>query len=123
MLINISVGEALDRFTILKIKVKRIKDPIKLKTIKEEYRELKLKIPKSLLKNKEMNKLLEINKKIWDIENKIRAKENKKVFDKEFIELARSVYINNDKRSNIKRLINTIYLTDLSEEKEYTKYE
>ena len=66
--------------------------------------------------------LKEINQSLWDIENRIRAKEAAKTFDDEFIELARSVYFNNDKRALSKRQINELMSSELIEEKQYTRY-
>ena len=69
-----------------------------------------------------MNSLSQINKKLWDIEDKIRYKEKIKKFDKEFIELARNVYFTNDKRSRIKREINEAFGSTIIKEKSYSKY-
>ena len=69
-----------------------------------------------------MNDLKRINQKLWKIEDNIRDKERKKTFDEEFIELARSVYLTNDKRSKIKRKINETFGSELIEEKSYSQY-
>ena len=69
-----------------------------------------------------MQELLEVNKKLWDIEDAIREKERKQEFDKEFMEIARSVYFTNDRRCEIKRAINTLLGSRLVEEKSYTDY-
>ena len=66
--------------------------------------------------------LRSVNEALWDIEDKIRAKEEAKSFDQEFIALARSVYMDNDKRGNLKRQINALLNSDLVEEKQYTPY-
>ena len=71
---------------------------------------------------KEKQKLLTVNKKLWDIENRIRTKEAKQNFDKGFIELARLVYITNDKRSEVKNKINILFGSAIKEVKQYTKY-
>ncbi len=124
---EIAVGELIDKITILQIKLERIKDPVKLKNITLEYsllsQTLSLNIPLSEELSDLIAQLLTVNKKLWDIENAIRQKEADKEFDQIFIQLARSVYINNRERARIKQLINTLVGSHLTEEKEYTRYE
>lgn len=124
MKIEISIGELVDKVTILSIKLKMIDDPEKLKNISKEYHLLKNKMESVGItsESEEFNQLLVVNQKLWDIENRIRLKEAKKEFDDEFIELARSIYRENDARTSIKRNINLKWNSELTEEKEYTKY-
>ena len=123
ILAPISIGELIDKITILEIK-QIYMTGIKLKNINKEMKLLKnilqdknLEINIDLIKN-----LKNINKKLWEIEDKIRIKESKQEFDEEFIKLARSVYIENDKRAFIKKEINQKYNSDLVEEKSYKNY-
>lgn len=124
MQIEISNGELVDKITILSIKLKKIKSKENLFNVKKEFdllynKMLLLGISKSSLLYKT---LLQINKTLWVIEDKIRLKELHKEFDDEFIQLARSVYIENDRRSEIKKQINLSTQSGLIEEKEYTRY-
>jgi len=118
ILVPISLGELYDKISILEIKLENINDPIKRENVWKEFKELdnieKIKIDGSLF-----NSLKNINKILWDIENKIREKEKLQEFDNEFIELARNVYITNDQRSYIKKKINLQYNSNLIEEKSY----
>ena len=123
ILAPISIGELIDKITILEIK-QIYMTGIKLKNINKEMKLLKnilqdknLEINIDLIKN-----LKKINKKLWEIEDNIRIKERKQEFDGEFIKLARSVYIENDKRASIKKEINQKYNSDLVEEKSYKNY-
>jgi predicted nucleic acid-binding Zn-ribbon protein len=121
--INISIGELFDKVSILEIKLTRIKDNLKQREIKNELNHL-LPIFNDL-ENKAtelFKNLKEINEKLWDIEDKIRIKEKEKVFDDEFISLARSVYITNDKRFELKNEVNQLFGSDLKEVKSYEKY-
>ena len=131
MKIDISIGEAIDRLTILKIKLLRIDNYEKLtnvrkehllleKTINNEYPDIDifhLRVDHPLF-----GKLYEVNLQLWDVEDKLRDKEREKNFDTDFIELARSVYYLNDKRAEIKKEINIEYKSELIEEKSYQKY-
>jgi hypothetical protein len=123
ILAPISIGELIDKITILEIK-QIYMTGIKLKNINKEMKLLKnilqdknLEINIDLIKN-----LKKINKKLWEIEDNIRIKESNQEFDEEFIKLARSVYIENDKRASIKKEINQKYNSDLVEEKSYKNY-
>ena len=125
-LIPISWGELFDKITILQIKIENLQENNALKNVKTEYDQL-YKIYNSNFLEDEKAKLLmvsltQINKKLWDIEDKIRDKERIKKFDEEFIELARNVYFTNDKRSKIKRDINKTFGSTIIEEKSYSKY-
>ena len=104
------MGELVDKITILQIKSENIKDPEKLKNIRTELetllKTLEENVPASEKLEALKEKLLEINKQLWDIEDAIRDKERDKCFDKEFIEIARSVYYTNDERCRVKRKIN-----------------
>tara|TARA_B100000242_G_scaffold285985_1_gene251074 strand:- start:355 stop:744 length:390 start_codon:yes stop_codon:yes gene_type:complete len=125
-LIPISWGELFDKITILQIKIENLQEKNALKNVKTEYDQL-YKIYNSNFLEDEKAKLLmvsltQINKKLWDIEDKIRDKERIKKFDEEFIELARNVYFTNDKRSKIKRDINETFGSTIIEEKSYSKY-
>lgn len=120
----VSVGELVDKITILRIKSRRIKDESKLENINKELQQLtavfsSLTIPDILM---EFIALEDINRELWDIEDDIREKERSKQFDDEFIELARSVYITNDRRSEVKKQINLKVGSDLVEEKSYEQY-
>ena len=124
--IEVSIGELLDKISILQIKAERIDDPSKVKNINKE-----LDVLMSLWNDSpysdtnlssEINELKNINEALWDIEDKIRDKERNQLFDKDFIELARSVYFTNDKRAEIKRVINSKTGSELIEEKSYSDY-
>ena len=124
--IELSVGELLDKISILQIKVERINDSSKLENIKKELSVLLSLWEGSVYVNhdleSEKNKLKLVNEELWDIEDKIRDKERNQVFDQDFIELARAVYITNDKRADIKRIINSKTGSELIEEKSYSDY-
>ena len=125
-LIPISWGELFDKITILQIKSEKILSADSLKNIERELKQLKLTFDTTFAENSEALELAEelrrINSKLWDVEDRIREKEKKKVFDNEFIQLARSVYMKNDQRSVIKRKINKAFGSELIEEKSYSKY-
>ena len=122
--IKISLGELVDKVTILSIKSLNIKDPDKLKNITKEYELLRQSmISAGILPDSDVfRRLAAVNTRLWDIEDRIRRKEANKEFDDEFVELARSVYFTNDERAAIKREINVASGSDLIEEKEYTPY-
>lgn len=123
---EISVGELLDKISILKIKSSKIKNEEKLKNVNKELAALNLIVDESLNSYKALgkrsNELMEVNLKLWLIEDEIREKERNKSFDKSFIELARSVYVTNDKRFKIKNKINKESGSSFSEEKSYESY-
>ena len=124
--IPISWGELFDKKTILQIKLKNLKTKSALKNVKIEYAYLSKIFDENFSKNKNAQKLMsdlkKVNQKLWDIEDLIRDKERNKIFDKDFVELARSVYFTNDDRSYIKRKINDTFGSELIEEKSYTHY-
>ena len=126
ILTEISAGELLDKISILEIKLDKIKDKDSLVQINKEYESLNKTKNSNLnltedLKNL-INKLKEINMKLWIIEDEKRMCEKNKDFGKKFIELARSVYLNNDKRAKIKSEINKILGSNIKEVKKYTNY-
>jgi len=126
LLVPVSPGELLDKITILRIKVARIQDAAKLANVKRELTLLEqtwkdsgaaahdVAIDERALEN--------INERLWDIEDRIRDKEARQTFDREFIELARAVYICNDERAAIKKRINLQLGSPLVEEKSYKQY-
>ena len=124
--IPISWGELFDKKTILQIKLKNLKTKSALKNVKIEYAYLSKIFEENFSKNKNAQKLMsdlkKVNQKLWDIEDLIRDKERNKTFDKDFVELARSVYFTNDDRSYIKRKINDTFGSELIEEKSYAHY-
>jgi len=124
MQIEVSNGEIIDKITILEIKLKMIKTPAKLLNIKREYDQL-VTLMNDIginLSHKLYKELYEINKELWDIEDRLRIKELSQEFDEDFIKLARLVYYTNDKRFIIKKKINEITRSLLVEEKEYVEY-
>ena len=127
MIINtpISLGELVDKISILLIKEKNIKDQKKLIIIREELSLLKGTLKKNTKNNNfdsYINQLLEVNSKLWKIEDDIRVCERSKKFDQNFIDLARSVYLVNDRRSQIKLEINSKFGSTIVEVKSYEKY-
>ena len=122
----ISVGEFFDKITILEIKKKKIHDKEKLSNVNNELTELRNIEQTYNLKSFQLNKLIKklynVNLELWNIEDKIRVLEKSKSFDSEFIQLARSVYITNDLRANLKKEINIKSKYNLIEEKSYEKY-
>lgn len=127
MKIEVSNGEIIDKLTILAIKLIYIEDEKKIENIQKEYDILLSNVTHlwDYYPNVQILhvKLQKINFTLWNIEDKLREKEKDKSFDEEFIELARSVYKTNDERSNIKKEINIITLSDLQEEKSYKEYD
>ena len=127
MKVEISNGELLDKASILGLKLFKIEDKNKLVNIRKEYETLKPLVEKLLLiygsRLQELNdELAKINGQLWDIEDWIRDCEKRKDFGSEFIQLARSVYVTNDRRSEVKKSINTITDSELVEEKSYDEY-
>ena len=126
ILSEISAGELLDKVSILEIKLEKIKDKNGQIEIKKEYKILK-EIQNSSIKYEDriknlINSIKEVNIKLWDAEDKLRICEKNKDFGKSFIELAREIYFNNDKRSRIKSEINKILGSNIKEVKQYVKY-
>jgi hypothetical protein len=123
--IPVSNGELLDKISILSIKLEKINDEAKRANVETEYRMLIDLVPEGLNApriNDLFEELAQVNRKLWIIEDSIRACEREARYDQEFIDLARSVYINNDRRSEIKREINKLTLSTIIEEKSYTAY-
>jgi len=124
MKIEVSNGEIVDKITILQIKLEKIQDSVKRENIEKELSVLSPELEKGSISidQRLIDELHGVNLQLWDIEDKIREKEHQKVFDDEFIELARSVYRTNDERSRIKKDINVLTRSNLVEEKSYKKY-
>ena len=123
---EISAGELLDKISILEIKLEKIKDKVNQEAINKEYKILK-EVQNSSLEVTEKLKTLfkeikEVNLNLWNIEDKLRICEKNKDFGQTFIELARGVYLNNDKRSKIKLEINNILNSNIREIKQYANY-
>ena len=126
ILVEVSVGELLDKISILEIKQEKIKNAESLKFIKDEYNVLKAELDKNIkidgnLKNL-FNSLKEINSKLWVIENDKRTCEKNKDFGEKFIKLSRDVHFLNDKRAKIKLEINNYTGSKIKEIKEYKNY-
>lgn len=132
MKIEVSNGEILDKYSILEIKLEEIKDESKRQNVMEEYAHL---TPCVVQIHEEANAagnleqleqlytdLLNVNKTLWNIEDLIRDCEREKRFDQDFIELARSVYYTNDDRAAVKKKINNLTGSTLTEEKSYQEY-
>ena len=119
----ISTGELIDKITILEIKKNKLQDS-KLKNVLKELSLLRELIEKNKLDITEdlFSQLKEINLSLWEIEDQIRIKEKNKEFDSTFIELARSVYFKNDRRAEIKKTINQLSNSEITEEKFYSEY-
>jgi hypothetical protein len=123
--IQVSVGELIDKLSILHIKLDKIKDESKLKLVTHEF---------SLLYNASIpyfeqtdvydlyKQLIEVNSKLWDVEDRLRVIETEKRFEGEFIDLARKVYYLNDERFDLKNKINSLTNSEIKEIKEYVSY-
>ena len=126
ILSEISAGELLDKISILEIKLEKIKDKNSLDEIDKEYKILKNAQNSNIEITDKIEKLFkeikEVNTNLWDIEDKLRICEKNKDFRKNFTELARKVYLNNDKRSKIKSQINKILGSNIREIKQYVNY-
>ena len=126
ILIEVSVGELLDKLTILEIKQEKIKDPEKLKYINDEYSILKDELNKSVRTNPKLdelfNSLKKINAKLWVIEDDKRLCEKSSDFGAKFVKLSRDVHFLNDERAKIKLEINNHTGSKIKEIKEYTNY-
>ncbi len=126
ILSEISAGELFDKISILEIKLEKIKDKNNLVEINKEYKILKnaqnsnVEITDKI--EKLFNEIKEVNTNLWNIEDKLRICEKNKDYGKNFIELARNVYLNNDKRSIIKLKINKILGSNIKEIKQYVSY-
>lgn len=127
ILVPISPGELLDKITILQIKAERIDDTTKVANVKTELAIL-TEVWSHSVKNDDIinslsNDLKTINEALWEIEDDIREEERNKRFDDRFIELARAVYVTNDKRANIKKEVNLHLGSKIVEEKSYQDYQ
>ena len=128
--VPISLGELMDKISILLIKKDKIADQKKLNLINDELELLNLSLSEIIDANNDRKdeiltlkeNLKKINSELWDIEDEIRDCERKKLFDNTFIELARSVYIKNDKRAELKRNINMLFDSEIIEVKSYKEY-
>ena len=126
LLVPVSPGELLDKITILRIKAVRILDPAKLANVKLELALLEATwrdsgcAARALAQDERA--LEQVNEQLWDIEDRIRDKEARQTFDREFIELARAVYVSNDERAAIKKRINAHLGSRIVEEKSYRQY-
>jgi len=125
VLCPVSLGELIDKLSILKIKLKNIPDKTKLNHLRKEEEALEKTLASLQLQRTSefLDELVEVNSRLWVIEDDIREKERKKEFDQKFIELARSVYIENDQRFSIKNRINEFYGSEIVEVKSYKEYE
>jgi hypothetical protein len=121
--IPVSIGELYDKISILQIKSTKIIEQQKLIHVNNELNFLMSNLKKlDFISDDFLDKIKDVNNKLWDIEDKIRLKEKEKIFDNEFIELARLVYITNDRRCEIKNEINKLYNSAIFEVKSYEKY-
>lgn len=124
MKIEISIGELVDKVTILSIKLEKFKDEEKKANVKKEFNILNKSMNEIgiITQSDEFISLKKVNLKLWHIEDDIRIKEAAREFDEEFIKLARRVYFENDDRAAIKKEINLKFNSELIEEKEYVDY-
>ena len=126
ILTEISPGELLDKISILEIKSEKIKDKNNLLEISKEYKILKNAEQTNIIKNTEIENLCkmlkEVNLNLWNTEDQIRICEKNKDFGKKFVDLARKVYFNNDKRAKIKSKINEVLGSNIREIKQYIRY-
>jgi hypothetical protein len=126
VLVPVSPGELLDKITILRIKAVRMGDPAKVRNVR-----LELELLENIWRESgcsaanlaaEERALHEVNERLWDVEDRIRDKEAHRTFDRDFIELARAVYIANDERAAIKKRVNIALGSRIIEEKSYKPY-
>jgi len=126
ILVEVSVGELLDKISILEIKQEKIKDPEKLKFINDEHSILKDQLDSNVKSDEKLNTLFQllkdINAKLWVIEDDKRQHEKEKDFTEKFIKLSRDVHFLNDDRAKIKLEINNLTGSKIKEIKEYTSY-
>jgi hypothetical protein len=125
--VPVSVGELLDKLTILAIKLERIDDPDKRVNIEREHRSLEAVVAAEGLRSVAgvpdlERELRGVNDALWEIEDRIREHERQQRFDADFVALARAVYRTNDRRAELKRSINTLSGSELTEEKSYAAY-
>ena len=126
ILTEISAGELLDKISILEIKLNKIKDHVLLNEVKKEYEILNETKSKNISFSEKIDihykNLKETNKKLWEIENKVRLCEKNSDFKEKFIQISRDIYFANDQRSKIKLEINKILGSNIKEVKQYTEY-
>ena len=126
ILVEVSIGELLDKISILEIKLEKIKDPQKLKFITNEHSILKNQLDNNVESNEKLSELFqslkEINTRLWKIEDDKRQCEKDKDFGEKFIKLSRDVHFLNDDRAQIKLEINNLTGSTIKEIKEYTSY-
>lgn len=124
--VEISPGELIDKITILEIKSERISDVAKLENVRGELATLIASRDRAMAPSAELTQLArelkQVNEALWEIEDEIRDCERRGAFDSRFVELARSVYKSNDRRSHVKRRINELLGSRLMEEKSYAPY-
>jgi hypothetical protein len=122
----VSVGELIDKLSILHVKQTKITNEEKLEYINKEF-ELLYNLSSSFLENTEIeslyHQLVDTNSKLWDIEDRLRVLETEKRFEGEFVDYARKVYFTNDDRFRLKNEINSISNSEIREVKEYVKYQ
>jgi hypothetical protein len=123
--VPVSIGEMIDKLSILQVKKTKISDEIKLEFVNKEF-EILHNLSSIHLNNLEIeslyHQLIEINSSLWDVEDKLRVLEKEKKFEGEFISLARKVYFTNDERFRLKNEINSITSSEIREVKDYVKY-
>jgi hypothetical protein len=124
--VEVSPGELIDKITILAIKCERIGDAGKLENVEAEHRLLSATLADAVTSSDEIDRLTaalkEVNERLWDIEDEIRLCEAGGDFGARFVELARGVYISNDRRAELKREINLLLGSHIVEEKSYQPY-
>lgn len=124
--VPVSPGEVLDKITILEIKSERMTDPAQLANVRRELELLRETWESAVDVDETVEKLhaelRTVNEALWDIEDEIRDKEREKAFDERFVELARNVYITNDRRSRVKKALNLHLGSQIVEEKSYKDY-
>lgn len=126
LLVPVSWGELLDKISILRIKSERMEDPAKLENVRHELEQLE-QIRGRVEESDELvrleGELRRVNESLWEIEDEIRLCEKAKDFGPRFVELARAVYTTNDRRAEVKYLVNMLLGSDVVEEKSYEKYD
>jgi Family of unknown function (DUF6165) len=124
--VPVSIGELIDKLSILQVKKNKISDETKLLLVDKEFKYLN-ELSSEFFKNDEIfnlyNSLINTNSKLWDVEDELRVIEVTKNFDNNFIDLARKVYFTNDERFSLKNKINEITKSEIKEVKDYVKYQ
>ena len=123
--VPVSVGELIDKLSILHVKKIKVSNPEKLEFINKEF-ELLYNMSSYYLNDEEISKqyhsLVDINSKLWEVEDRLRVLESEKKWEGEFVELARKVYFTNDERFSVKNKINELTNSEVREQKEYVEY-